>query len=69
MSQYIANRDGYIGKYIRAGETFSFEGKKPSWASLVKAPDKGKTADAGNQGKAPDKGKTADAGNQGNKEQ
>ena len=37
MAVYSAVSDGCIGtRYIRAGETFEYDGPAPSWARLVK---------------------------------
>lgn len=34
--KYRALRDGYIGgHYVFAGETFTYNGKKPSWAECL----------------------------------
>lgn len=42
--KYKALRDGYIGgHYVYAGETFTYNGKKPSWAECL-APEKAKIA-------------------------
>ena len=42
IMKYRAMRDGYIGgHYVRAGETFTYNGKKPSWAESL-APEKAK---------------------------
>lgn len=35
MARYKATRDGYCDHYIRAGETFDFDGPAPSWAEAV----------------------------------
>ena len=40
--KYKALRDGFIGgHYVHAGETFTYNGKKPSWAECL-APEKAK---------------------------
>lgn len=33
--QYRALRDGYLGRYIHAGEVFTHNGKKPFWAECL----------------------------------
>lgn len=55
IMKYRAMRDGYIGgHYVRAGETFTYNGKKPSWAeSLAPEKAKGGASEEGAKGGAP----------------
>ena len=56
--KYRALRDGYLDRYIHAGETFDWNGKKPSWAEYIgpaaKAGKSGEVPGGEKSGKAPD---------------
>ena len=62
--KYRALRDGYIGgHYVFAGETFTHNGKKPSWARLCREAAPGQAVEKGDSSDSSDESDTSDETN------
>lgn len=59
--KYRALRDGYIGgHYVFAGETFTHNGKKPSWARLCREATPGQAVEKGDSSDTSDSSDRSD---------